>query len=214
MVILKMFFSYSVIMWLIFLTLLGVLFIALSKYFILKKIKINIPFFLIKVRDILKKKDISDAINFCMTERTPISNIIRRGMKKKKLGRIRIVEELEFAARHEIDKLEKGLSTLAALASVAPAIGFLGTVVGIISSLNIIQESQGVVKFENITPGIWQSLSTTAFGIIVGLTATLFYNYLTAGIKRLAIEMERVASDILDVLEESINVTNEKDLEA
>lgn len=212
MVILKMFFSYSVIMWMIFLTFLGVLFISLSKYFILKKIKINIPFFLIKVRDILKKKDISNAISFCMTERTPISNIIRRGMKKKKFGRIRIVEELESAARHEINKLEKGLSTLAALASVAPAIGFLGTVVSLISSLNIIQESQGVVKFQDIAPGIWQSLSTTVFGIIVGLTATLFYNYLVARIKRLAIEMERVAMDILDVLDESINVSNEEEL--
>jgi biopolymer transport protein ExbB len=201
-------------MFIIFLTLLGVLFISLSKYIILKKIKINIPYFLIKVRDILKKKDISDAINFCMTERTPISNIIRRGMKKKKFGRVRIVEELESAARYEIGKLEKGLSTLAALASIAPAIGFLGTVVGIISSLNIIQGSQEVVKFQNIAPGIWQTLNSTAFGIIVGLTATLFYNYLTVRIKRLAIEMERVASDILDVLDESVNDTNEEELES
>ena len=213
MVILKMFLSYSVIMWIILLCFLGVIFISVKKYFILKKIKMNIPFFLIKIRGILKKKDISDAITYCMTEKTPITNIILRGLKKKKFGRIRIIEELESAARHEISKIEKGLNALAALADIAPVLGFLGTVIGIYSSLNIIQESQEVVKFQDIAPGIWQTLNVTAFGIIVGLFATLIYNYFITRIKRLSIDMERVASDILDVLDESVNVYNDEEID-
>ena len=173
----------------------------------------NIPFFLIKIRGILKKKDISDAITYCMTEKTPITNIILRGLKKKKFGRIRIIEELESAARHEISKIEKGLNALAALADIAPVLGFLGTVIGIYSSLNIIQESQEVVKFQDIAPGIWQTLNVTAFGIIVGLFATLIYNYFITRIKRLSIDMERVASDILDVLDESVNVYNDEEID-
>jgi len=183
------------------------------KYFTLKKAKMNIPFFSIKIRGILKKKDISDAINFCMTERTPITNIIRRGLKKKKFGRIRVIEELETAARHEISKLEKGLSTLAALANLAPVLGLMGTIAGIISSLNIIQESQGTVKFQDISPGIWQSLNATVLGIIVGLFSTLLFNYFVARIKKLALDMERVASDILDVLDETEGVSTDEEID-
>jgi len=213
MVTLKMFLNYSVFMWIILLCFLGVILISLTKYFMLNKIKMNIPFFLIKIRGILKKKDIADAISYCMTERTPITNIILRGLKKKKFGRIRIIEELESAARHEISKLEKGLSALAALAGIAPVIGFLGTVIGIYSSLNIIQESQEAVKFQDIAPGIWQTLNVTAFGIIVGLFATLLYNFFITRIKRLSIDMERVASDILDVLDELVNVHNDEEID-
>jgi biopolymer transport protein ExbB len=213
MVVLKMFLSYSVIMWIILLCLLGVIFISLNKYFILKKVKINIPFFLIKIRDILKKKNISDAITYCMTERTPISNIIQRGLKKKKFGRFRVIEELESAARHEISKLERELTALSALANIAPVIGFLGTIIGIISSLNFIRDSQGMVKFQDIAPGIWQTLNTTAFGIVVGLFASLLYNYFITRINRLSIDMERVASDILDVLDESVNITTDEEIE-
>ena len=208
-----MFLNYNFIMYLILLCLLCVISISLIKYLTLKKVKMNIPFFSIKIRGILKKKDISDAINFCMTARTPITNIIRRGLKKKKFGRIRIIEELESAARHEISKLEKGLTSLAALANIAPVIGFLGTVLCLISTLNFIQESQGVVKFQDIATGIWQALSVTAFGIIVGLFTTLLYNYFIARIKRLALDMERVASDILDVLDESVNISTNEEIE-
>jgi len=208
-----MFLNYGIIMWLIFLCFSGVIFISISKYLTLKKVKMNIPFFSIKIRGILKKKDISDAINFCLTERTPITNIIRRGLKKKKFGRTRIIEELESAARHEINKLEKGLTSLAALANIAPVMGFLGTVLSIISSLNFIRESQGVVKFQDVAPEIWKTLNATVFGIIVGLLATLLYNYFIARIKRLALEMERVASDILDVIDESVKVTTDEEIE-
>lgn len=213
MVILKMFLSTGFIMWLILLCLFGALYISLVKILTLKKVKMNIPFFSIKIRSLLKKKNVSDAINFCISERTPITNIIRRGLKKKKFGRTRIIEELESAARHEISKLEKWLASLAAIASIAPVLGFLGTVIGIISSVNLIQESQGVVKFQDIAPGIWQASSTTIFGLIVGLSATLLYNYFVARIRKLAHDMERVASDILDVLDESVNETNDDEVE-
>jgi biopolymer transport protein ExbB len=213
MVILKMFLSTGFIMWLILLCLFGALYISLIKILTLKKVKMNIPFFSIKIRGILKKKNVSDAINFCTSERTPITNIIRRGLKKKKFGRTRIIEELESAARHEISKLEKWLASLAAIASIAPVLGFLGTVLGIISSVNLIQESQGVVKFQDVAPGIWQASSTTIFGLIVGLSATLLYNYFVTRIRKLANDMERVASDILDVLDESVNETNDDEVE-
>jgi biopolymer transport protein ExbB len=213
MVILKMFLSTGFIMWLILLCLFGALYISLVKILTLKKVKMNIPFFSIKIRGILKKKNVSDAINFCTSERTPITNIIRRGLKKKKFGRTRIIEELESAARHEISKLEKWLTSLAAIASIAPVLGFLGTVIGIISSVNLIQESQGVVKFQDVAPGIWQASSTTIFGLIVGLSATLLYNFFVVRIRKLARDMERVASDILDVLDESVNETNDDEVE-
>lgn len=213
MVILKMFLSSNFILLLLLLCLLYVIYISVTKFLVLKKVKLNIPFFSIKIRGILKTKDITEAINYCSSERTAITNIIRRGLKKKKYGRSRIVEELESAAKYEINKLEKGLTSLIVFANLAPVLGFLGTIIGIYSSLMIIQESQSAVKFQDIAPGIWQTLTSTAFGIIVGLISTLFYNFLVIRIKRVALDMERVASDILDIMEESIDVATNEEIE-
>ena len=68
----------------------------------------------------LKKKDIQSAVAHCMETKTPIANIIRKGLKKHKYGHQRVVEAIDNAGRQEITKLEKGLSTLATIAGVAP----------------------------------------------------------------------------------------------
>src|SRR3972149_4039612 len=85
-------------------------------------------------KNILKNKDMSGATSFCLREKSPIANMVRKGLKKFGMGHERVKEAIENAGRQEVSKLEKGLSILATVAGVSPLLGFLGTVTGMIQA--------------------------------------------------------------------------------
>ena len=177
--------------------------IIIDRYIVIRKSKLNVPAFLIKIRGMLKRKDISGAVSYCMEEKSPASNIVRKGLKKYKLGHQRVKEAIESAGKQEVGKLEKGLSVLATISGVAPLLGFLGTVTGMISAFRRIEDLQGAANPSDLAGGIWEALLTTAFGLAVGIIALTFYNYLVSAINKLVLDMEVVSNDIVDIVEET-----------
>lgn len=207
----EMFFKGGIVMWPILLSSIIAVAITIEKFLSIKKSKVNVGAFTIKIRGILKKKDIAGAINYCMEEKSPISNIIRRGLKKYKFGRKRVIEAIEAAGKIEISKMEKGLSTLATIAGAAPMLGFLGTVTGMISAFMRIQELQGSASPADLAGGIWEALITTAFGLFVGIPALALYNYFLSLVNKNVLDMERIATEILDVLDDTEKEFSEDD---
>ena len=199
----EIFFKGGFLMWVILGTSLIAVAIAVEKFMSLKKAKINTPSFLMKMRNLLKKRDVASAIALCMEEKTPTSNIIKKGLKKYKLGRERVIEAIDSAGRHEISKLARGLSTLATIAGAAPMLGFLGTVTGMIGAFMKIQELQGAAGPADLAGGIWEALITTAFGLFVGIPVLAVYNYLLSQVNKVVIDMEMIATDIIDVLDDT-----------
>lgn len=193
----------GVIMWLIlFCSVIG-LTIVIDRFIILRKAKINVPAFMVRLRGLIKKKDINGAVSVCMQEKSPLANIVRKGLKKYRYGHDRVKEAIENAGKQEIGKLEKGLPLLATIAGVAPLIGFLGTVTGMISAFMVIQEQAGAANPGDLAGGIWEALITTAFGLIVGIPALAFYNYFVSSIKKLVGDIETVANDVVDTIQDS-----------
>jgi len=197
------------IMWLILACSVIGLMVIIDRFIVLRKAKINIPAFMVRIRGFIKKRDISGAISHCMQENSPVSNIIRKGLKKYKLGHERVEEAIENAGRQEISKLEKGLSILATVAGIAPLLGFLGTVTGMITAFMTIQDLQGSANPSDLAGGIWEALITTAFGLIVGIPALAFYNYFLNAVKKLVGDMETVANDVVDVIQDTSADTSE-----
>lgn len=177
--------------------------IIIDRYIVLRKSKINVPAFMVRVRGLLKKKDISGAISFCMEDKSPIANIIRKGLSKYRLGHERVKEGIENAGSQEISKLEKGLPFLATIAGIAPLLGFLGTVTGMISAFMTIQDLAGAANPSDLAGGIWEALITTAFGLMVGIPALAFYNHFVNKVKRLVTDIETVANDVIDVIQDT-----------
>lgn len=176
--------------------------IIIDRYRVIRKSRSNVPAFLVKIRGLLKKNDINGALNVCMEERTPTSNIVKKGLKKIKFGHERVKEAIESAGKQEINKLEKGLSVLATIAGVAPLLGFLGTVTGMITAFMRIEDLQGAANPSDLAGGIWEALLTTAFGLVVGIIAYTFYNYLVGAINKFVLDMEIVSNDVVDIVEE------------
>lgn len=157
--------------------------------------------FLRTVEDLLKSGKPSDAITFCDGTDKPIARIIKAGIKR--LGRpIRDIEDaIDNAGKKEIFALEKKMNWLATIAGVAPLLGFTGTVTGMIEAFREIQSLQGNVNPSVLAGGIWEALITTAAGLIVGLIAYGFYNFLLGKINRTIFEMESASVDFIDLLQ-------------
>ncbi len=200
---LSIFVKGGIIMYFILASSIVALAIAIEKFIVLKKAKVNVPAFLIKLRVLIKKKDLEGAIGYCMQERTPVSNIVKKGLKKIRFGHQRVVEAIESAGRQEISKLEKGLSILASIAGIAPLLGFLGTVTGMIGAFMKIQELHGSANPCDLAGGIWEAHITTAFGLIVGIPALALYNYFVSKINKMAVDMERISNDLIDMLDDT-----------
>ncbi len=107
-------------------------------------------------------------------------------------------ERMESNAAHEIHNLEKGFGWLSTFAAVAPLIGFLGTVMGMVRVfMNIQAQSASGVDINILAGGIWEALLTTIGGLIVGIVTIIFYNDLVQRLENLTKEMQEQALEYL-----------------
>ena len=153
------------------------------------------------VADFVQRGDLAGAIAHCRTTDTPASRIIQRGLER--LGRPidEIKEAVGEAGRRETYALEKRMDLLASVAAIAPMLGFLGTVTGMIAAFQEIQRYEGLVNPSLLAGGIWEALVTTAAGLAVGIVALFAYNILTSRIGRTVNGLESASSDFIDLLQ-------------
>jgi biopolymer transport protein ExbB len=140
-------------------------------------------------------------VGYCRAHETPISRILQRGLER--LGRPigEIQDAVQAAGKHETYDLEKRTDLLASAAAIAPMLGFLGTVIGMIRAFQEVQVLQGAANPAALASGIWEALVTTAFGLAVGILALFAYNFLHNRIARVVNGMERAASEFIDLLQ-------------
>ncbi len=108
-----------------------------------------------------------------------------------------ILNGMESSANLELHKMEKGMGWLSTFAAVAPLIGFLGTVIGMVRVFMNVQGQGSSVDINALAGGIWEALLTTIGGLIVGIVAIVFYNDLVQN-------MENIAKDMQDHAVESV----------
>lgn len=163
--------------------------------------KMDINQTLNSIETLLKSGSQHRAIQYCEQFHKPLARILKSGIRR--LGRpIRDIEEaIHNAGKKEIYMLEKRMNWLATIAGVAPLIGFTGTVTGMIQAFMDIQSLEGNVNPSVLAGGIWEALITTATGLIVGIIAYGFYNYLLGKINRTIFELENASADFIDLLQ-------------
>src|SRR6056297_2883928 len=152
------------------------------------------------IESLLKSGSQQRAIQYCEEFDKPLARILKSGIRR--LGRpIQDIEDaIGNAGKKEIYHLEKRMNWLATIAGVAPLIGFTGTVTGMIEAFMDIQSLQGNVNPSVLAGGIWEALITTATGLIVGIIAYGFHNFLLGKINRTVHELENASADFIDLL--------------
>ncbi len=195
------------VMWVILLCSLIAVYVIIERFLVLRQARLDAHQFTVKLKSMFKRTDTTELLAFCEENSAPILTMVRRGLLHLREGKAEVREILGDTARAEIYQLEKHLSLLATLAGAAPMIGFLGTVTGMMSLFHVVESKGGPVSTADIAGGIWEALLTTAFGLIVGVLALVFYNLFVARVKGFIRDLELVAGEFLDLYAADTNGT-------
>ncbi len=158
--------------------------------------------FLDNIKSMVTRGDVNGAKMLCAQNDTPIARMIEKGLARLGSQLRNIEASIENVGKIEIYKLEKNLSFLATISGVAPMIGFLGTVTGMINAFIAIAQEEGTVSPKLLSSGIYEAMITTASGLFVGIIAYLGYNYLVTRVQKLVYRMEYNSINFLDLLQE------------
>jgi len=183
----------------------SILFVAIliERLFHLHRAQINTNEFVAGIRNIIKKRNIAEAVSICEDTPGPVAQVIKAGLLKHERPKIEIKEAIDDAALHEVPRLEKNLAVLATIAHISPLLGLFGTVLGMITVFNRIGESGGRSDAGSLAGGIGQALITTAAGLAVAIPVVVAYNYLVSRVGTLVWDMERSATEVVDLLTET-----------
>jgi biopolymer transport protein ExbB len=151
------------------------------------------------VDELLTQQRIGEALELTRDTNSPAANILYAGLERHEEGTDRVMKAIENQGLLEMSKLEKGLVVLATLTNVAPLLGFLGTVIGMILAFQSI-EAAGEVEATLVAGGIKVALLTTAAGLVIAIPVSIGHNYFVAKIDGLVIDMEESAQKMVDTL--------------
>ena len=176
--------------------------VAIERFIVFSKAKLNVSDFLTKIRKaLLVNRNVKEAIKICEQSKGPVASVMKAGLLRYGHTREDIEKTIENAALYELDRLEKRLGVLATTANVAPMLGFLGTVTGMIKSFATLAE-QGLTNPAAVAVGISEALITTATGLIIAIPAQLIYNWYTTKITRFVRDIETASNMLVETFTE------------
>jgi biopolymer transport protein ExbB len=181
--------------------------IIVERLITLRRKKIIIPEIINVVEQFNSPKDIDLAKNICLRYEGPLPSIVRMGLENSELDRNEIKELIEDQGRQEVRKLQKGLGILETVAAIAPLMGLVGTVLGMIKVFGVIKE-QGVGQAAALSGGISEALLTTVTGLFIGIPALIFYNYFSHKAENFVLDIEKHSGVLIKKLHR-INSSNE-----
>jgi len=152
-----------------------------------------------EVDELLSGQQIKEALEVTRESNSPAANILHAGLERQEEGTDRVMKAIENQGLIELSKLESGLVVLATLTNVAPLLGFLGTVMGMIAAFQAI-ELAGEVDATTVASGIKIALTTTAAGLAIAIPVSIAHNYFVSRIDHLVIDMEESAQKMIDAL--------------
>lgn len=181
------------------------IYIFFERYILIRKYSRNSIVFIDQVKDCLRAGNIQGAIEICRRENTPMSRMLIKGITYHRLPAGELRSVIESTANLEVSDMEKGLSTLATCAGMAPMIGFLGTVVGMVQAFFDMAQAGNNINITLLSRGIYTAMITTVAGLIVGIIAYFAYNALNAGIDRVVNKMEGISAEFMETVYEVKN---------
>lgn len=188
-------------MWPILILLIFGLMFALERFYSLMMSSINSKKFFAEVKDTLKTDGVDGALELCNKTRGPVAEVFHAGLSRSHRGLDEVEKAIQNAGTVEMSFLEKNMIWLNLVVTVAPMLGFTGTVAGMISAFDSIEAANNISPAV-VAGGISQALLTTAFGLIVAIIIQLLQNFFVSRIDRLVLDMEENSMQLVDHLYE------------
>ncbi len=173
--------------------------LAIERILYLTFSKINAKALVAEVEKALAEGGIEKAKEVCRNTRGPVASIFYQGLLKYDQGVDVVEKNIVSYGSVQMSRMENGLSWISLFIAIAPSLGFLGTVIGMIQAFDDIQKA-GDISPNVVAGGMKVALITTVGGLIVAMILQIFYNYILAKIDSITIDMEEASIDLVDVI--------------
>ncbi|HXA45121.1 MAG TPA: MotA/TolQ/ExbB proton channel family protein [Candidatus Angelobacter sp.] len=167
--------------------------------------QINSAEFLNGIRTVLKRDNVVEAVSICDATPGPVARLVKAAILNQDKGRERVREAVEEAGLMEVPRLEEKLNLLATIAQIAPLLGLFGTIIGLMEVFHQIEKQGLYANFGLLIEGIRHAMICAASGIGVAIPAHAGYNYLVSRVNKIILDMERAATEIVNVVNENGN---------
>ncbi len=195
----KLFNDGGIFMWPILILFIFGLMICLERVYTLTRASLATKTFIPKLNKALREEGVNAALGVCKSTSGPIAEIFHAGLSRASQGIDVVEKSIESAGSIEMAFLEKGMIWLATVISLAPMLGFTGTVSGMVNAFNAIAAANNISP-AIVASGISEALLTTLFGLVVAMTIQIFYNLFTARVDAIIVDMEENSIKLLDTL--------------
>lgn len=184
--------------------LLAGLVIFIERYLTIRKANKHEKNLTAQVKQSILSGKLESAIAICRSNNSPLSRMLQKGLLR--IGRpIKDIEgAIENVGKLEVAKLEKNINILGIIAGIAPMLGFVGTIIGVISIFHEV-ELEGVINIGTVSGGLYVKMVSSATGLIIGIIAYIGYHILNEMVDRIILRMETDAIEFIDLLEEPIS---------
>jgi biopolymer transport protein ExbB len=194
----------GLVLWLILLVSAVAIVVFVERFLHYHRAQINSIEFLNGVRNVLRRDNVVEAISICDATPGPVARLVKTAILNRDQGRDRINEALEEAGLAEVPRLEEKLNLLATIAQIAPLLGLLGTILGLMRTFDGIERAGLMAHPKDVAHGVWISLIYAGAGLAVSIPAHAAYNYLVSRVNSIVLDMERAATEVVHVVAESL----------
>ena len=182
-----------------------IVYLFVDRYLTISKAAKEDVNFMNNIRDFIHHNRLDSALAMCKATPTPMARMIEKGLSRLGKPLSDINEAISNVGQMEVARLEKGMGAISTMATVAPMIGFLGTVIGMITAFHSMATSGNNLEIADLSSGIYMALVTTVEGLVVGIVGYICYNILVSRINKVVLLLESKASDFMDLLHEPAN---------
>jgi biopolymer transport protein ExbB len=177
-------------------------YITIERYLTIKKASKLDQNFMANIKDMVLNGNIKGAKALCERTNSPVARMLEKGISRIGKPLQDINTSIQNSGNIEINKLEKGMPTLATVSGAAPMLGFLGTVTGMVSAFYNMSQAGANLTVSLLAGGIYEALVTTVAGLIIGIFAYVAYNQLTAMVEKIVHRMEASSVEFIDLLQD------------
>ena len=173
--------------------------IALERLYTLSQAAIDAAGFFEQLEHTMRSGGVKQAAQLCSETRGPVASVLHTGLLRMHRGADNVEKAIENAGAVQMAFLERGMVWLSTVANLAPMVGFLGTVSGMIGAFQAIKVA-GDVEPSLVAGGISEALITTAAGLVVGIIIQFCYNFFSSRIDKIIADMQEHTAGFIDVL--------------
>src|SRR5574344_340357 len=160
--------------------------------------------FMNNIRDFIHDGKLDSAMALCKGNDTPLARMIEKGLTRIGKPLNDVAAAIENTGVLEVQRLERRVPILATIAAIAPMLGFLGTVVGMVIAFHNMAANPNNLDITVLSSGIYTAMITTIAGLIVGIIAYVFYNMLVSKISQVVHVLEAKTTEFMDLLHEPV----------